>query len=649
MKRASLIRTTLYASAAFAALTLASHRIWASPESESARIAGNLRAYSDDDWMKIAGERATEKYEVARGDTLWDISERLFGDAKVWPKIWEINNTTILNPHMIEPRMALLFSSGSGTSLPSLAVTNTGAGPVGDDAISAAAKAGGMTNTGTTTVKNHYTLSKDDRPGPVWDEKTPYPSKEWQKLPRQSWENVEINLPGNIDKDGFDTHNRIYLRKPATGLEVPHFVSCSPIKPLAKIVGSRLITSYVTRGAEITITADAPLEVNTSYTLLDANPSNIEAGDRKALSYDILGRVKILGVQSGTYVGEIQNSRETIPRGALLVPEIKRIERPAPVAGASKVTGTILSDRRTGAFMSGQYKWVYINRGTRDGVQPGMLFRIFQNQDPKTGLALTKGDVFVSGDAQVFQGCEDFSIGLFIWSRGEVPEMYEGQLLTDLADEKVRFYFNGEASDIPTKEEAALTPPSGVVDAPKPEPTTAIIGPGPTAPTENAPEETVLTPPPPEELQEKEALKPGMTEEKKTAEEEDWLDKLDNHKELQGDEENELRELEKFHETETAKAPKQELPETAPAPDGTSDLPPPPPESDLPPAPPAEAAAPAAPDSSFPSEEPVVETPSTVVNPNPPTKSAKAPKAPSAEPPAGNPFESETTDGLPPL
>jgi predicted nucleic acid-binding Zn-ribbon protein len=254
-----------------------------------------------------------------------------------------------------------------------------------------------------------------------------------------------------------------------------------------------------------------------------------------------------------------------------------------------------------------------------------MIFRIFQNVDPKTGQQLTKGDVFVSGDAQVVQGCPDFSIGTFVWSRAEVPEQYEGILLTDLADEKIRFYFNGEASGLVNQEPLppALSPPAGIIDQPKPEPKTAIVGPGPLADPTPLPD----TLPPPEATEEKAALTPGMTEEKKTAEEEDWLDKLDNHKELQSDEENELKELEKFHETDTAKAPAAAEP--------PADA------NGLPPAPPETAAAPAAPDSAFPSEEPVVETPAAIVKP-PATKSAQAPKA--SPTPSG-----DSAEGLTPL
>lgn len=590
MRKAPLLLTTLF-TATFTTPAIAS------PEADSARIAGNLRAFSDQDWAKIAGDHLSEHYPVARGDTLWGVSARLFGDAKVWPKVWEINNSTVLNPHMIEPRMALLFNSGSGLSLPSLAFANA------------------INSSGTSTVKNHYSISKDDRPGAVWDEKTPFPSSEWRNLPRQSWENVAVNLPPNIDKDGFDTRNRIYLRKPATGLELPHYIACAPVQPLARVEGSRSVTSYAYRNSEVTVrSTGTPLEMNRLYTLVDPSPSELSAGGRTALSYDVLGKIKILGVQNGTYVGEIQNTRELVPRGALLIPEIKRIEKQAPLPGATKVKGTILADRRTGAFMSGQHKWVYINRGTKDGVAAGMIFRVFQNTDPKTNRPLTSDDVFVSGDAQVVQGCSDFSIGTFIWSRGEIPEQYEGVLLTDVADEKIRFYFNGEASDLAIKEPPApeLTTPSGIIDRPKPEPREAVIGPGP---TENPEVLAPIAPP----------------EEKKSAEQDDWLDKLDNHQELRSEEENELRELEKFRESEAAKAePPIEVPSTEGA--------------ELPTAPtPESAGVSPAPAEDFPSQEPIVETPSTAVNANPPTQSATAPK------PSPMPLEDGASEEIAPL
>ena len=41
-------------------------------------------------------------YTVQKGDTLWDICEKVYGDADLWPKLWEMN-PFITNPHLLKP------------------------------------------------------------------------------------------------------------------------------------------------------------------------------------------------------------------------------------------------------------------------------------------------------------------------------------------------------------------------------------------------------------------------------------------------------------------------------------------------------------------------------------------------------------------
>jgi LysM repeat protein len=41
-------------------------------------------------------------YIVKNGDTLWDISKRFYGDAFLWPRLWQ-QNQYITNPHQISP------------------------------------------------------------------------------------------------------------------------------------------------------------------------------------------------------------------------------------------------------------------------------------------------------------------------------------------------------------------------------------------------------------------------------------------------------------------------------------------------------------------------------------------------------------------
>lgn len=53
------------------------------------------------DTVKLRADHP-DRYVVARGDTLWDISGRFLKDPWLWPEIWEIN-PEIDNPHLIYP------------------------------------------------------------------------------------------------------------------------------------------------------------------------------------------------------------------------------------------------------------------------------------------------------------------------------------------------------------------------------------------------------------------------------------------------------------------------------------------------------------------------------------------------------------------
>ena len=80
---------------------------------------------SDEEWKKIAESQLEQTYTIAKGDTLYDISKRLFGDPNYWPKIWALNGANIPNPHLIYPSRVLKFSPGTTTSLPSLEVRDS--------------------------------------------------------------------------------------------------------------------------------------------------------------------------------------------------------------------------------------------------------------------------------------------------------------------------------------------------------------------------------------------------------------------------------------------------------------------------------------------------------------------------------------------
>ena len=79
----------------------------------AARMGASVVISSDEevyDYAPAPVEDKPEIYTVKDGDTLWGISERFFGDAYVWPRIWSYN-PTITNPNWIYPGDLLYLSA----------------------------------------------------------------------------------------------------------------------------------------------------------------------------------------------------------------------------------------------------------------------------------------------------------------------------------------------------------------------------------------------------------------------------------------------------------------------------------------------------------------------------------------------------------
>lgn len=66
---------------------------------------------------------------VEKGDTLWSICEKYYGDSELWPKLWQMN-TFVTNPHLLKPgdKITLFEAEPAGHSVyKKTPVSDTGA------------------------------------------------------------------------------------------------------------------------------------------------------------------------------------------------------------------------------------------------------------------------------------------------------------------------------------------------------------------------------------------------------------------------------------------------------------------------------------------------------------------------------------------
>ncbi|MRJ02565.1 MAG: peptidoglycan-binding protein LysM [Epsilonproteobacteria bacterium] len=70
-------------------------------------MAGNVEGVSEVDPSGVVvqeeKEIKVEIYEIQKGDTLWAIAERFYGDGNKWKKIFEDNREVIKDPDLIYP------------------------------------------------------------------------------------------------------------------------------------------------------------------------------------------------------------------------------------------------------------------------------------------------------------------------------------------------------------------------------------------------------------------------------------------------------------------------------------------------------------------------------------------------------------------
>lgn len=489
------------------------------PEEEAMHLGKILKPISDEAWKSLAGDKASETYEISKGDTLWSISSRLFGDPKVWPKIWALNNRTITNPHLIKPKNLIAFLPGTGTSLPSVTIQAAPELPQADEVSS--------------QEQNNF-----QPPPPSVYPRAPLPrgythSQEWKLLQPQAWESVQTRLPQQVDPDGFDRRSKIAF-KVSTGFELATIAASEKLHLLGEIVASRSAGKFLSLGDMVYIESEKKLKPGEIYGITPSSPTSLSSSGRSGYSYPIIGKVAILGgSEEGFFVGRILTANSTIRRGSHLFALPPRAKNIKPIPGPEPIVGNVLVDKEISTATFAQHNQVIIDRGSEDGIAEGMVFRVYQYRDPSTRKTITDRDMIIDADILIAQVSELFSVGLMIRSLDILKSGTEAVLLTDVSDLLKRREF----MDFSQNETATpLTVPDAAPD---------LVVPG--VPTEELPAPPDVQTAPSDEL-----------------------DGLDQGGELTPDEERELKQLEQFKEEEKQAAPGGE---SSPAPESGSGTP----------------------------------------------------------------------------
>jgi hypothetical protein len=269
--------------------------------------------------------RHPDTYVVQRGDTLWDIASMFLRDPWYWPEIWQIN-PQVENPHLIYP----------------------------GDILSLA-----FLDNGNPVVQ--LTRGADSRPveaGPT------------DRLsPRIRSEAIEEAIP-TIPYDAISA----FLSRPAVldprELGRMPYIFAHP----EGLLGAAGQETYV-RGLE-----DAP--TGTIYSVVHAGDALVDPDDGDVLGYQGLyvgeGRLRQSGDPATLYLTE--TAREASIGDYVVAEQQVTPITFFPSAPDSNIEGRIISVL-DGVSVIGQYQIIVINRGARDGIEPGNVMSVYQTGD----------------------------------------------------------------------------------------------------------------------------------------------------------------------------------------------------------------------------------------------------------------------------
>lgn len=378
------------------------------PEERTLRAAQRLKPIDDEEWRRIAGDRIASRYDIVRGDTLSEISGRLFGDIKYWPKIWALNNDTIANPHLIRPGNSVQFEPGSSGSLPTVSIQGEA----------------GATDAGPAMLPEGKSAAHPGRGKGR--------SGDWRKLPPQAWENALVFLPPEVDPDGFDRRSKI-VKGHSDLIEAPAMVASERVEPLGFISASRTESRTISLNDTIYIEASSQLNPGETYAI-SKDPKRLAGPSGSGYAYPILGKVKILGQHADMFIGLVTEARDVIERESFLIPVPSPTQLQNPVAGPSDLEAVIMTSSTLPGHTLTQHRFAFVDRGTEDGIEPGMVFRAFQHHDPSNQGKITSDNFINFADFIVLQTSAELSLVVVLSSLSPVVDETTVHLLTNVDD-----------------------------------------------------------------------------------------------------------------------------------------------------------------------------------------------------------------------
>ncbi len=313
-------------------------------------------------------ETAPMRYVVKKGDTLWAIANRFLKDSWQWPELWYVN-PKVQNPHLIYPgdELYLYFVDGQAH------LARAGEGP----AEQAPADGGPKEPVDVLPPGGLGTFTPTVRVMPVDQAITAIPADQIRAF---------LRGPRVIDEDDLD--------------DAPYIIDFEE----KALFGAADAIAYV---------MDIEDKSISQYQIVRRSKEYEDPDDGDNLGFEVMpvgdAEVRVLGDPSTVYI--LRSDMEARVGDYLLPVETDPLAfRFIPHAPEKEIDGKIMSVYQ-GMGQIGQYQIVTLNRGTKDGLEPGHVLTVWQ-----TGRKSKDPNAFFGGSVQL----PDLNAGtLMVFKTGE--------------------------------------------------------------------------------------------------------------------------------------------------------------------------------------------------------------------------------------
>jgi hypothetical protein len=264
---------------------------------------------------------------VQEGDTLWDISNRYFGDPWHWPELWSYN-PEITNPHWIYPLDQIRLSPDALTQ---------------DQAVAQMTNGGPPAEKGTT---QNLLSGTEIAPSVV--------------VPKSSWK------PGMI-----------FLRDQG-------YLDDEALRTSGQIVGGNEEHMLLSASDQVYVRFknDDDVQAGQSYTVFRTIPKK-ERGEReKGTLVKILGMVVIRSYDRDKHIarGLVTEAMDPIERGLFVAKLDQRFDLVMPKRNEANVVAHIVASVQPRKLLS-YSNVVFLDVGEGHGIEPGNVFFVVRRGD----------------------------------------------------------------------------------------------------------------------------------------------------------------------------------------------------------------------------------------------------------------------------